>query len=1141
MLLDLNTDTPGQRAGFRLHRLEVLNWGTFHQNTWNIEPRGGNALLTGDIGSGKSTLVDAITTLLVPTRKIIYNKAAGAEGRERSLRTYVKGAFKNEKVDGSARARDVYLRPDHNDYTVLITTFFNEGTKEAVALAQVLWMAEEAVRRFYVVANRQLEINPDFSNFGAQVVNLKRRLRKDEDINVFNTFTDYADHFRRRFGIRQEEALELFYQTVSMKSVGNLTDFVRERMLGRTDIQDSIDRLVSGYAEATAAHAEVRKARRQLETLDPLMQADRKRTKLLATITELEAVREELPRFFAHREASRLLVDLRAAFVTYRSDQSEIQAVTNQLEDARREQGRLRAALEGHELYRQKQELTRQIAALDEERNRRRHRADALVAILQELAATDPDTHWTMPANTAEVLAARRRVRECLIATEEELDALQAEGNELVLCEARGRERYEELAGELKSLRGRPSAIPRRQLEVRQRLCAELGLAESELPYAGELLQVREAAADWEGAIERILHGLGLSLLVADRHYAAVSKLVNRQHLGYKLVYLRTLEHRRRPARELAHNSLVRKVRVKADSEHQQWLDEELRRRYDFVCAEDMDTFRSAERALTRQGMSKSNLRHHVKDDRFNVNDRSRYVLGWTNTSKIRTLEAALSAAKSELDNIMARSDQHRTRVRVQNDLRDLLLKLDDYPDFEQIDYASVAARRQERRAELTALEGRDDELTALGEQLERTGERMVVLDEKKENLLRRQGKAEGEILRCGDRLQKRLTTLSLAPPPPADHAVATIVATFADITLPAPVVSEAMQKLLQKDDQTGDLRAAEQRLNRRISRRQDERSRLDRTLVKLMGNFRHAFPNTSRELDASLDSLSDFRRIYEELRRDKLPGFEQKFRQLLREGTIRGIVGFQNQLDRADREIAEKVSQINEHLRDIDYTPGTYIAITREEVKTEDILSFKSDLKVALSDTFGVEEGEAYNERKFMEIKKLLDRFRGENELDARWAAKVTDVRQWYNFGAENRDRATDESREYFSDSGGKSGGQKEKLAYTILASAIAFQFGLRSGRGTDRSFRFVVIDEAFGRGSDESTRYGLRLFERLELQLLIVTPLQKINVIEDYINTLHFVSNPHGNRSKVRNLTIEEHRAERARRRAADQATTP
>lgn len=76
-------------SGFRLRRLEVLNWGTFDKQVWSLALDGRNGLLTGDIGSGKSTLVDAVTTLLVPAQRIAYNKAAGADARERSLRSYV--------------------------------------------------------------------------------------------------------------------------------------------------------------------------------------------------------------------------------------------------------------------------------------------------------------------------------------------------------------------------------------------------------------------------------------------------------------------------------------------------------------------------------------------------------------------------------------------------------------------------------------------------------------------------------------------------------------------------------------------------------------------------------------------------------------------------------------------------------------------------------------------------------------------------------------------------------------------------------------------------------------------------------------------------------------------------------------------
>ena len=57
---------------------------------------------------------------------------------------------------------------------------------------------------------------------------------------------------------------------------------------------------------------------------------------------------------------------------------------------------------------------------------------------------------------------------------------------------------------------------------------------------------------------------------------------------------------------------------------------------------------------------------------------------------------------------------------------------------------------------------------------------------------------------------------------------------------------------------------------------------------------------------------------------------------------------------------------------------------------------------------------------------------------------------------------------------------------ADTILAASLAYQFKLDWGATRAKTFRFVVIDEAFGRGSDESTRFGLDLFAKLGLQLL-------------------------------------------------------
>ena len=212
-------------AGFRLHAFEVLNWGTFHRHVWTLPASGSNGLLTGDIGSGKSTLVDGLTTLLVPPQQLIYNKAAGAETRERDLRSYVLGYYKSEKNVETLEASSVALR-DQNSFSVLLAVFFNAGYQLAVTLAVVLWLPDKGrpPQRFYVVADTKLCIKDDFSGFGQDIRELKKTFKKRKNIFLFDSFSKYGAAFMRRMGIENNQALSLFFQTVSMKSVGNLTD-----------------------------------------------------------------------------------------------------------------------------------------------------------------------------------------------------------------------------------------------------------------------------------------------------------------------------------------------------------------------------------------------------------------------------------------------------------------------------------------------------------------------------------------------------------------------------------------------------------------------------------------------------------------------------------------------------------------------------------------------------------------------------------------------------------------------------------------------------------------------------------------------------------------------------------------------------
>ncbi|MGH8807469.1 MAG: ATP-binding protein, partial [Noviherbaspirillum sp.] len=298
-LLELEFDADDTLAGYRLQRLEVFNWGTFDGRVWTLHADGRNALLTGDIGSGKSTLVDAVTTLLVPAHRIAYNKAAGADARERSLRSYVLGHYKSERNELSGSAKPVALR-DHNNYSVILGVFHNAGFGHTVTLAQVFWMKDLQGQpaRFYVGAERALAIATDFAHFGTEIGALRKRLRS-AGAEMFDSFASYGAWFRRRFGIENEQALELFHQTVSMKSVGNLTDFVRSHMLEPFDSAPRIEALITHFDDLNRAHEAVLKAERQVALLKPLVADCDRHAELTARNEELRACREALKPWFA--------------------------------------------------------------------------------------------------------------------------------------------------------------------------------------------------------------------------------------------------------------------------------------------------------------------------------------------------------------------------------------------------------------------------------------------------------------------------------------------------------------------------------------------------------------------------------------------------------------------------------------------------------------------------------------------------------------------------------------------------------------------------------------------------------------------------------------------------------------------------
>ena len=1105
-------------SGFRLTRLEVFNWGTFDNRVWTLQLDGLNGLLTGDIGSGKSTLVDAITTLLVPAHRIAYNKAAGADSKERTLRSYVLGHYKSERNEITGAAKPVSLR-DHNSYSVILGVFHNAGYDQTVSLAQVFWMkdAQGQPARFFLGAERALSIASDFANFGTDIAQLRKKLRA-LGAELHDSFPPYAAWFRRRFGIENDQALELFHQTVSMKSVGNLTDFVRGHMLEPFEVAPRIQALIGHFDDLNRAHQAVLKSRQQVELLTPLVADCSGHGTLVAEVEGLRRCRESLRAHFAGLKLS--LLDKRLGLLA--EERQRVDAQVQRLYAASEEQGRqvdeLKQAINengGDRLERLAADI-RKKEQLRDARKAKAGRYGELAAVLGEPVAADA---LIFTVQRGQFKAWREEVRGC--------DAdLQNALTEHGVTLRQGKQEHDRLSAEIDSLKRRHSNIDDQQIQIRVAMCAALGLNVEDMPFAGELIQVRDDERDWEGSAERLLRGFGLALLVPDAHYKIVAQWVDGSHLRGRLVYFHMRPRKAGELPELHRDSLVRKLTIKPDSPYYDWLERELAHRFDVACCATQEQFRRETRAITHAGQIKDPTGRHEKDDRHRIDDRSRYVLGWSNRAKITALEDTRSQLETRLGDVGSRIGGIEKERKGLASRLDALTRLEEFGAFDELDWATVATEIAALADERTRLESASDVLKQLNERLRELQRTFKATQTEFQAALVKQGDVERRKTTAEEHHQQTEALLGDVVPDQALSSTLEMMRTEA--------LGEHQLTVESCDNREQDVRGW---LQSRMDNEIKTLNRLAERIIKAMASFKEAFKLETAEMDASLDAAFEYENLLTQLKRDDLPRFVARFKELLNVNTINEIANFNAQLARERETIKERIAHINKSLGEIDYNPGRYIVLESQSSPDAEIRDFQKELRVctegALTGSVGGSDDAQYSEVKFLQVKAIIDRFRGReglSEQDRRWTAKVSDVRNWFLFAASERWREDNSEHEHYSDSGGKSGGQKEKLAYTILAASLAYQFGLEWGAVRSRSFRFVVIDEAFGRGSDESARYGLKLFRQLNLQLLIITPLQKIHIIEPFVSSVGFVHNEGGRASKLRNLSIEEYRAQKA-----------
>jgi len=1117
-------------AGFRLHRFSVLNWGTFHGRIHDILPEGRTSLLSGSNGSGKSTLADAMLTLLIDSRKRNYNQASAGGGerkqrKERTEKDYVLGTYSEEHDQDLGYRRPKQLRKAGESVTVVLAYFFNETYQQHVTLAQVLWLtASKKLERAYVVAKQKLTIEGDFSELGSPA-EVRKRL-KDRALEPLDTFTAYSQRFHDALCLSADRnPMEIFNQAICIKDISNLTNFIRDYMLDDGGAPQKLEDLRNNFEELRRTYERIEREKQRLDELNEIQRLHIQVQVHGNQVEHWNSCLHVAPLFFAKKELELRTVEANGIDLELTKVKAERETESRKAEQSRNHAQELDAAIGASDAGKRLQEIKKGLVDLQGKIDEKRPRYEKWIS---RASTWRKGLVCQSEAEFLEVLNDAHKDVGRLQQKSEELDtALKEQKSECSEIE----EQQEQISIEIRSLQEREGNIEDRLMRRRNRIADALGVNPKALPFVGELVQVRESEARWTGAIERLVHSFALCVLVPERLRRRMDQHVHATNLKGLLVYHIVDKVGRIQNTQVDAQAVANKLELHEKAgEFKAWLVSELSHRFDHRCCESPDdTFNQSKTAITMNGLIKQRGSERRKDDRTDINDRSKDVLGWDNSGKIEALRKknqGLENRRAELKKSIHFSGKEKEAVDVS--LRAAESLSDIATQWDEVDYLSPAQKQEDLKIERQDLEASSDELKALEAQFRQAKLEEESAREKADNATKRLGSLETskEHNDAGIQQCRAIIDAAQQDPETLEKLEEKVSALRGLMDIPAISITGVQES---RESVVAELQSKQNEANR-------ARDTAGINAKSRMKDFLNRIKNEEPKLHDSLYSegihvggySEDIFEPYENLRtrilEEDLPKNQKRFNQLLQTNLVEDVSTFDGLLDQHAKAIQRRIEDLNKHLKEVDFDRNklSYIQLVPERTSDEHQKWFRNLRHYALENIIEGESTEEQRKERFNRVRHLV------NSLaeDEKRTQRVIDVRNWFTFRADEFFRDGDRYDQSYSGASGKSGGEKNRLASTILATAIAYQYGisLDNQRQTE-TFRLVMVDEMFSKTDDEFSTYLLELFKKFSLQLIIVQPLDsKVHLVHKYAERYHIVTRPN-EISEIHNLSVHEY----------------
>lgn len=1109
-------------GSIRLAEISVFDWGTFNGlHTGKIDPQG--TLISGHTGAGKSSFVDALQPLFLPAGKCHFNVAAAQGGeKDRTSFTYFRGRL-GSVDDSSGRTAGKYKRP--RDFLSSMRALFRTEAGHEITLAALFWGGPDAtslaqVSRGYVVAHRNISLKELLDAIrGSQRNsirwdNLSGHFKGQQGVHTTQSFEAYAEWYRDALWLEDAKAPSLLIRAMGLKRIEDLTTLVRELVLEETDTRDKAEESIKEFQSLKAIHAELVDARRRRDALTELPERIQQRERDLAIKDGLQKEYNVLPAWHA-ADAVRLLdsviADDIAAVRLNEQLSKDAGLAVKQRQDAYGEAIALFKAVGGDNLESLENDHRR---ARDLVEERGRH-VNELRTVLTRLQLKPPAEGWTEQA----LSEMKAHILDHLNKTATEVRTLRDEQINALVAQQEAKQKSDVLKSELAELmEKKDSNIDAPYLRLRKMICEATGVPVAELPYIGELIDVKESEAVWRGAIERALGFVRLRLVVDPRHHEAIRSFVNSRSMGRRVGYV--VAHPFDGVTPFQEESFLRKLEW-GKSPFREWLKRYLVDHH-LACVNSADAMEGRPFSMTVNGLIQRKLNSYDKDDTHDIADPRFWYLGFNNEAR----KAAVHEQYVQLLQIQHERGKRATEI-------DTLVRLRETHTSEgqkalEFDWASIDVQGARDRVgnledAITQMKARNVDLAAARQMVEESRGALNGANDAAQDAAGKLGIARETLTRH----QGQMSIQSARAVKILDSSVEERLAGRFD-----PMERSDIDRI----DAVEHARAGT--VNGHLGRATQALTTVERLLGEIMANYRGKFPDASSDLpQRSADDVAEFTRIlnewsrhFEELVSGRLPDLVERFENSLNLQTMQSLTTIRQKIRAQREDIIERIEQINTVLERTEITNGRHLSLIANDLHDESARLFDEQMMLALRLAAGSDREAHF--RALEDLIKMLERAtnpqtRGNKDtraqLDSRYRMEFS-VREWRPPAGKTYRCALEERETVFThrDTKGKSGGEKEGFSGLVVASALAY---VLTPKGAPKpSYCSVFLDEAFSNTSDSLAMRVLKVFRELGLHLNLITPYKNVELARVAVRSALVVDKDGDDESRLSEMSWQE-----------------